>query len=150
MVEREIYVATVDNSIRTTLKDTLFIITLFAILCTGYHLFFVEPRMDVLRDEAKIYYIVDMEALTDAKISSMLRERDRTGLERSEEEINTEMNQYIEALRSELLELSKGYPIFTAGVVVNASAGIVDLTPEVAGRLNLGGATAFDQNIKTP
>jgi hypothetical protein len=137
-------------SVSGTLKKIFFFMTLFFLMAAGYHLIFVEPLFEKLQTEGRTYYIVNMETLLDAKVAAMIGERARTGIDKTEEEIDSEMKNYVEGLREKLLELSEGSPIFTSTSVVNAKAGVVDLTPEILNQFNLVLDATFDQFLKRP
>lgn len=120
-----------------TLSTTLFTFFLVAIGCGIYHFFIVLPLFKSTEANAKIYYVADLEALSEAKVVAMLRARDTTGQEQSEAQVVKEMEQFRDTLRGDLLEMSNGFPIFQHGTVINAKTDIVDLTPILAKQLGL-------------
>jgi hypothetical protein len=146
----EIVITSEDISVSDTLKKSMFVIILVIIMAIGYHIFYVEPMIEKLRADSRYYYVVDMELLMDAKINSMIQERERTGFDKSEAEIQAEMKNFANELKEKLLELSSGFPIFSSASVVNARTGIIDLTPEILGQFKLTYDSSFDGNLIKP
>jgi hypothetical protein len=148
--QKETIITMEEVSISETVKKIFFFLAFFLLLAAAYHIFLIEPLFEKIQAESKNYYVVDMEKLIDAKVESMLKEREQTGIEKSEAEIESEMSEYVRGLQEKLLEFSHGFPIFASSAVINARFGIVDLTPELLGHFRLAADTTFDQFLKKP
>jgi hypothetical protein len=117
---------------------TLFILICTAILLGGYHLLVLKPLLDEAKGpQGQLYYVADLEALSEAKVVSMLRKRDATGVDLSEQEVNAEMMRFREQLRADFLELSSGAPIFQKQTIIHARKDIDDLTVVIAEKYGL-------------
>jgi hypothetical protein len=120
---------------------SFFALTIYPLIIAGlcifaYHLFVAGPMFQEARDQA-VYYVADLDTISEAKIVSMLRQRATTGVDLTEDEVNEVMLNFREQLRADLLELSGGAPIFQIQAIINARTNIDNLTPIIAERHSL-------------
>lgn len=115
-----------------TLLNVLLGIAIMVVLFCAYHLVIVSPKLAKLESSGQQYYILDLEALSEAKIVSLMRIRDLTGKEPSEAEVNAEMVQFRDNIKNQLMGITGGAPVFQTGSVLNYHDGVLDLTSVIA------------------
>jgi hypothetical protein len=124
------------------LISSVVILAGFGAVLTAYHFLFVEPQIRMAAAERGAY-IMDVESLTAFKAAQLVKEYQEGKVDLSTpESMQLVMEEFRADIRRILKETVGNAPVFQPKAVVSGD-GFIDLTPLVAGRLNINFQTNY-------